>query len=203
MAAGDVVDYQISLCPPWLLAQYGEAWQLAFGLAKDSIAEGARESVVQRFIRHSSADALAFHGRQVGIFRAPGESTEQYRTRLTQTWQAWSKAGTPAGILLQLEPAGITNAEIFEGVSVDPSVPSSWATWYLRVHEPHPFTPPITYGSGGTYGGGALYGFGNATAIEYARAVIRKWQPAHALCTGIVVEFSSPACEVRLPVPWL
>lgn len=200
MAAGDLVDHQLSLCPPWLLERYGEALQLVLGLAKDAIAEGAREAVVQRFVRHCAADALKHHGSERQIFRAPGESLEAYRTRLIQAWEAWSKAGTAAGILLQLEPAGVTNATITEGASIDPAVTSSWAKWYLTAHEPHPFTPPITYGSGHVYGDEALYGFGDDHAIAYVRAVIRKWQPAHVLCTGVLVEFSIPLINVRLPV---
>lgn len=200
MATGDIVDYQLSLCPPWLLDLYGEALELVLGLMKDALAEGAREAVVQRFVRFCAADALRYHGDQVQILRAPGETTEQFRARLLRAWSAWSKAGTGGGILLQLEPVGIGSATITEGASVDPSVTSSWAKWYLTVHEPHPFTRPITYGSGHTYGDGALYGFGDDFAIAYVRAVIRKWQPAHVLCTGVVVEFSAPLIDVRLPV---
>lgn len=202
MARGDIVDHQLAHCPPWLLAKYGEALELALGLAKDAIAEGARWAVAQRLVLHCGADALQLHGRQLGIFRAPGETTAQYRERLARGWEAWRWAGTARGILEQLEPVGILDAEIFEAVSVDPSVASSWATWYLRVHEPHPFTPPITWGDGHTWDDGWLWGFGDDAALAYVRAVIRKWQPAHVLCTGVVVEFSSPATEVRLPVPW-
>lgn len=201
MAAGDVVDYQLSLCPPWLLEVYGEALQLVLGLAKDAIAEGAREAVVQRFIAYCSADALPLHGGQVQIFRAPGEMVEQYRVRLAQAWRAWSKAGTAAGIALQLEPAGLTSVTFHEGDSIDPDVAASWAKWWLEVSEPHPFTPPITYGSGRTYGDGALYGFGDDHAIAYVRAVIRKWQPSDVLCTGVLVHFSVPLIDIRLPVP--
>ncbi len=202
MAQGDVVDYQVSLAPTWLQKGYGEALMLVFGLVADATAEGAREAVAQRFIRFCAADALGLHGKQVQILRAPGETTEQYRVRLQQAWDAWSKAGTGGGILLQLEPAGIVSATIHEGDSIDPDVPDSWAKWWLEVNEPHPFTPPITYGSGRTYGDGALYGFGDDHAIAYVRAVIRKWQPAHVLCTGVLVHFTTPPIDVRLPVPW-
>lgn len=202
MALGDVKDFVQSLAPTWLSKGFGEALMLMFGLIADAHAEGAREATAQRFILHCAADALNLHGKQVQILRAPGETTEQFRARLAAAWEAWSKAGTGGGILLQLEPAGVTSATIHEGDSIDPDVPASWAKWWLEVSDPHPFTPPITYGSGRRYGDGALYGFGDGSAIAYTRAVIRKWQPAHVLCTGVLVHFSAPAIDIRLPVPW-
>jgi hypothetical protein len=196
----DAKDYQLAIAPTWLLGPWGEALMLALGLAKDATIEGAREAAVQRFVRYCAADALDEHGEERQILRAPAELLEQYRARLILAWDAWERAGTPGGILAQLVPVGIEHAEVLEGVSADPSIPSSWAKWYLRVHEPHPFTPPIVYGDGREYGDGALYGFGNDFAIAYTRAVVRKWNAAHAHCTGIVIEFSDPAIDVRLPV---
>lgn len=202
---GDFVQNEEANSPPWLLGKYGEAWGIVMGLFADAHAEGAREAVVQRFVRLCAADALDEHGEERQILRAPGEDVEAFRQRLILAWDAWEKAGTPGGILEQLVPVGIENAEVIEGVSIDPSTPSSWAKWYLRVHEPHPFTPPILYGaapagSGRDYDSGALYGFGDAAALEYVRAVVRKWNAAHAQCTGIVVELSGPpSYEFRLP----
>lgn len=199
---GSFADYQLSLAPPWLLGPYGEAWHLVLGFVKDAHAEGAREAVVCRFLPYAPLDALDEHGRDRQILRAPGEPIESFRARLLTAWQAWAKAGTGGGILLQLEPAGIVSATITEGASIDPSEASTWAKWYLTVHEPHPFTPPIVWGDGHLWGDGWLWGFADDTAIAYARAIIRKWQPAHVLCTGVLVEFSTPPTSVRLPVPW-
>lgn len=55
---GSHADYQLSLCPPWLLAAWGEAWHLVQGLVKDSHAEGAREAVAMRFVPFAPLYAL-------------------------------------------------------------------------------------------------------------------------------------------------
>lgn len=195
----DVKDYVRAIAPPWLLAAYGEALLLVLGLIGDAHGEGTREAVALRFVDAAPLDALDDHGADRQIARAPGEGLEAFRQRLLQAWDAWALAGTGAGILLQLEPAGITSATIVEGASADPSVPSTWATWYVRVHEPHPFVAPFLWGAGRDWGDGWLWGFGAPDVIEYARAIVRKWRPAHAHSTGIVVEFSSPTVDVRIP----
>lgn len=197
---GDAKEYQLAISPTWLLDSRGEAWGIALGLLKEAHIEASRESVVQRFVPWCAADALDEHGSERQIPRAPGEGVEQYRQRLIGAWNAWEQAGRPAGILAQLVPVGIGNAEVVQGVSADPSTPSTWGTWYLRVHEPHPFTPPIYYGAGRTYGDGALYGFGSDFALAYTRAVVRKWNASHAKCTGVVVEFAGVGTDIRFAV---
>lgn len=196
----DVKDYVQALMPTWLLGPMGEALTLVYGLIADAHAEGTREAVALRFVDFAPLDSLDDHGSDREILRAPGEGLEAFRARLMQAWDAWAQAGSPGGILLQLGPAGVAAAVLVEGASIDPEIPASWGRWYLDVSEPHPFTPPVVWGGGQEWGDGWLWGFGDATALEYVRRVIRKWEPARTLCTGIRIEFSSPATFVRLPV---
>jgi hypothetical protein len=67
--------------------------------------------------------------------------------------------------------------------------PMTWATWFLDVSPPHGFTAPQAWGAF-TWGDGALWGFGNAELMEFTRRVIRKWQPAHVRCLGVLVRFA-------------
>lgn len=203
---GDAKEYQLALSPPWLLGTYGEAWMLVMGLLKEAHIEASREAVVQRFVTYCAADGLDEHGQERQIPRAPGETVEQYRARLMLAWEAWQRAGTPAGILLQLTPAGVTNASIVEHASIDPSISSSWAVWHMVVEMPHPFVDPVILGpapvgSGRRLGDGSLLGFGSAHAIEYVRAVIKKWNAVHTTCTGLAIYDTTMTYTRRLPVP--
>lgn len=202
---GDGATYTLAISPPWLLGPYGEGWGLVMGLLKEARAEGAREAVLQRFVQLCAKDALDEHGSERQIPRAPGETLPQYRGRLAIAWDAWEKAGTPAGVLEQLAPAGIESVTLTEGASIDPSVASTWAKWYLTVGNPHPFTDPIILGptpvgSGRLMGDGWLMGFADGTAIAYTRVIVRKWGAAHAICTGISIIDTGGTYSRRLPV---
>jgi hypothetical protein len=220
--AGDCKTYQLALCPPWLLGAQGEAWELIQGLIKDAHAEGTREAVALRFIPYCPLDALAVHSAERQIERAPGEEIEIFRARLRGAWDAWSKAGTEEGILMQLAAAGITTADAVEGMTEwgggftwgDGTIwgyvhvgvtwgsfvwgeetwgeflgPMTWARWFLIVEPPHPFTPPQLWGAGWLWGDATRWGFGNDALMEFVRRVIRKWQPAHVVCLGVLVRF--------------
>lgn len=203
---GDAKEYQLAISPPWLLGPYGEGWMIFQGLLKEAHIEGAREALVQRFVLLCAADALDLHGEERQILRAPGETLEQFRARLAISWDAWMKNGTPGGVLEQLAPVGIVDATITEGASIDPSMPSTWATWYLTIRPPHPFTDPIVIGlppvgSGRAVGDGWLVGFATDAAIAYTRAVIAKWGAAHGLCTGAEIYDTTGTYTRRLPIP--
>jgi hypothetical protein len=227
---GDFKEYELANSPPWLLELWGEAWALVQGLFADAHAEGTREAVALRFVVHAPLDALDEHGADRQILLAPGEALEQFRTRLRQAWDAWAKAGTGGGILLQLEAAGIVSATIYEGpprwdgfewgdgtlwgtrVGFTTAPAQSWgsftwgsytwgpramnwANWVLVIHEPHPFSPPASWGQR-TWGDGWLWGFSTPAPIEYTKAIVRKWQPAHVRNVGVVVEFQAGASSV-------
>jgi hypothetical protein len=109
------VDYILTdLAPPWLLTPEGQQWLRVKGRAADTLAARARESVKTRFVAECPDDALVKHGRDRQLVRATGESLASYRARLVGAWDAWMQAGTPAGIISQLNALGYSSVAVFE-----------------------------------------------------------------------------------------
>ncbi len=96
--------YQPSILPAWLQGPNGLAYAGVLGALKDEISNGARYAAVAGMpYAGQQADTLAAIGRERGLPRYPSETDAQYQGRLLGAWEAWERAGTPLGIMLQLE----------------------------------------------------------------------------------------------------
>ena len=184
-------EWQPTVAPAWIDAQ----WSEAFGLAKDSVADIATQAVKSRLIATCPTDAIVPIGNDRGLERVPGETTASYRARLVGAWEAYAWAGTAKGILDQLAIAGYSNVRILENESIGGSDadPSKWWRFIVRILQPHPFGDGSTiprYGDGTTYGGGRTYGGIPIAARDLIRRIIRKWKPAHARCLRVEVVLS-------------
>lgn len=97
-------EYQPSILPAWLQGPNGLTYAGVLGSLKDDISNGARYAATAGMpYSGQQPDVLAAIGYERGLPRYPSETDAQYQGRLLGAWEAWERAGTPLGILLQLE----------------------------------------------------------------------------------------------------
>lgn len=104
--------YQQSTAPTFLAQPYGSAFMYALGYAKDVLLDRLKQSILARFPLYAPVDALSATGFERGIFRGPNEGQAAYAGRVANAWNAWAFAGTPYGILSQLNSAGYPDVAI-------------------------------------------------------------------------------------------
>lgn len=95
--------YQPSILPAWLQNQAGLDWAAVLGNLKDRVLNGVRTAAISGMPLVGPVDALPAIGYERQLVRGISETDEQYALRLWGAWEAWKRAGTPLGILLQLE----------------------------------------------------------------------------------------------------
>jgi len=97
-------QYQPSILPAWLQNQAGLDWAGVLGNLKDMVSNAARgAAVVGMPYAGGPSDALVAIGFERQLQRGISESDAAYAERLRLAWDAWKRAGSALGILLQLE----------------------------------------------------------------------------------------------------
>lgn len=181
--------------PPWHAGDWGRRWWQGFGTMLDGVLQGVQRAMWARFPSKAPEDALPLLGRARGGFeQSPGESTDQFRSRLLKAWRLWQMAGTGAGIIYAFNLLGLSNVSIREALNS-----STWGRytgtakqrWFtVIVDQPHPFGTDFSfrYGDGTTYGSGKLYGAtGDVRMFEIMRRLVRLLKPAHAHCPEVII----------------
>lgn len=183
--------------PAFIAGPVGRAWSAAWGVMQDAIAEGARQAARVRWLSTCPEDALAYHGEALGWPQAPGETADEYRTRLLKSWHLAEWRGTEKGLLDAYSLIGLTNVEVFEaftpgwGRHVGHDERARWINIVIRA--PHPFGSDFDarYGDGSLYGDGTLYGVdGDPRLIELVRRIARDMSPAHAHVEWVAIVLS-------------
>ncbi len=190
--ADNFAEYAKEYAPPWLLGTWGERFLSVIGEAKDAKTALAREACKARMSELAPADALVRIGADRVVLQAPGETDAAFRARLLLAFDIWMANGTEAGLkTYHLTPAGIVNVVLTEDQDVAGAF-GHWARFLIDVFPPHPFVAPIEWGSGEVYGEGTgvRWGFGDDTAVDYTRAVTRRWKPSHTRCLGVRIRWS-------------
>ena len=113
-------DWQAKIpqAPPWFLRPRGAAWLRAHGKIKDFFVARAKEAAKVSLPTYAPADALVEIGSERQIDQGLAESDASYRVRLRDAWDAWLRAGTTKGMLLQLKasgfPMGVNGAHVMQ-----------------------------------------------------------------------------------------
>src|ERR1700759_247296 len=107
--------YQPAIAPGFLKRPYGNAWETAFGIVKDYLADIAKQGIQQRFAAQAQADALSLIGAERGIPQGVNESPATYVASLINAWSEWQLAGTPWSILGLLAFLGYSNVYLVTG----------------------------------------------------------------------------------------
>ncbi len=96
-------QYQPSILPAWLQGPNGLAYAGVLGKLKDQISDNAKAAATVGMPTAARPDALPVIGFERQLVRGPAESDAQYAERLRTAFDAWALAGTPLGMLLQIE----------------------------------------------------------------------------------------------------
>ncbi len=96
-------EYQPSILPAWLQDINGTNYAGVLGRLKDTVSNYARAAAVGGMPAECIAGLLPAIGYERQLPRGPAESEAHYRERLRTAWEAWRRAGTPLGMLLQFE----------------------------------------------------------------------------------------------------
>lgn len=183
---------EAGIIPAPIAGAWGQKWQQALGVIADAIAEGARQAARARWIATCPDDALALHGKSLGWEQAPGETTEEYRARLLQSWHLAEWAGTAKGITDAFAAIGmgVDVVDTFNSayVRADAGVPERYH-WFWVIVRTHPFGTDFAFRWGdGTTWGAKTYGVnGDPRLIELMRRIVRKMKPATGFCEWIIV----------------
>jgi hypothetical protein len=95
--------YQPSILPAWLQGPNGLAYAGALGSLKDTLGNYVRAAATAGCPLATMPDALPAIGYERQLIRGPAETDAQYAERLRTAFDAWGMAGTPLGMLLQIE----------------------------------------------------------------------------------------------------
>lgn len=143
------------------------------GYAADKLAELATFAVGVRHVANCPDDAIPYHGRDRRLIRGPSESASSFRLRLFRAWDAWSQAGSVAGVVSQLQAylGKTTDPVILE--SQDAGVPAR-STWWSRFWVILPI------------GSHDYVGSIPADDQEALKRIIDQFRPADQICDQVV-----------------
>src|SRR5437016_3183615 len=101
--AANLTAFLQQLPIPWLVGNTnGKNWAAATGSVLDDQVSQIKQAIKARMTLLAPADALPHIAHERGLIQGPTESNTAFALRLQDAWRAWSYAGTPLGILLQL-----------------------------------------------------------------------------------------------------
>lgn len=184
-------DAVSKLVPGWLQEHWGERLVGYVALLMDVTTVGLGEALRAPWLREETSpdDVLPLVGNERRLPQYPGETNDQYRARLIDSWNAWAVAGNQSAVVSQLEAAfpGIT-VEIKRNDDWDwDGDPDNWSRFWVIIHN-HPWTASPGWGAGGTWGDGGVRGL-SATReeIRTLRSIIQQWKAAESLNPWIII----------------
>lgn len=193
-------DWALEVIPAIIAGPVGQKWQQAMGLLADALAEGARQAARARWISTCPEDALELHGVSMGWTRAPGESAEEFRARLSLNWHLQEWRGTEKGIKDAFAALGFPNVDVWDTFNspmtrADGLLPERYRWFWVIVRAPHPFGTDFSCRMGdGTLIGAAPAGSGKLIGVngdprlfETLRSVVASMKPAHAWAEWIAI----------------
>lgn len=221
---GFLAFYQ-SIAPPWLQRPVALRLLTALSELHDEATQQAKEAVEARFPSRAPDGALPYIGLDRDLEQGVGESTTNYRARLANAWELWSRAGTLRGLATALRTLGI-DARCDDWVTWTPQgkwgdegtiwiVPgrqwpqqargwaSAWVVFDLYRHaggltsRRRGADPTFRRGPSGTNREARGLRV-PAVFIERIRTTVAKWKPAHACMEGLLCILSDGHwCDVR------
>lgn len=167
------------------------------GVLMDFTMEAATQAVRANWVSDSigpAADGLTAIGDEYSLPKYPRETNSEYELRLERAWEDWPTAGHEDTILGQLEAAGFPGAEIYYATDWPlTGLPDWWSQfWIFFPAGTHTVTGAGPVVGGFTVGDGSSVGVVGLSLQDIAaiRAIIKKFKPAHYICSGVVFEIS-------------
>jgi hypothetical protein len=209
------------ISPPWLAQGAGQRIMYLPGVLTDALTQAALDGVKARFPGYGTPEALTYIGADRQIVRGPNEPDDSYVTRLRIWLDSWRHAGSPYGLLPQLEglsaPAvdtwrtvdnssnwhWIDAGDTSQTISVLHVSPHNWnwdgdttdwaRFWAITYRTPKASWYEGTWGDGDKWGNNAKTWGLNMTPseIKALRAVCRNFKAAHSTLLWIIVSFDT------------
>jgi len=184
-------EYELESGPPWLQGENGARWATGNGLMKDAIAQSAFEAVRAGRLASAPADDVPMQGENRAIEQFAGETTEEYKSRLRETWTLWSQAGTRPVMEAAISSIGYERFAIRESFDwLHGFDQAKWWLFWVIINQPHPFHISFLWGDTTTWGASTWGIAGAADKLLALKQSIRKWKPAHSLCEHIIILIS-------------
>lgn len=188
--ASPYVSYVRSRTPPWLSGYWGSALMDSIATMMDVVLTGAIDAIDCRYIRRTTIDALTYAGEDRMMGQAPGETTEEYRTRLSKARYYWSNAGTTAGLIEALSDVGLT-VIVIEGLDIGGSAKWHHFEVYITDYPSDFYTPTWTWGqtvpSTTVWGAGRTWGGISRQAVEFLQQMVRNFKPCYSRNTKLAL----------------
>lgn len=195
----------------WAQQYLGQRYMGTVGLLGDLVAEGARQTFLQRLpgSPDQAEDSLNQSGADAGLFRYRGESLSSWRARVGDPWEQHEQSGSDRDLLREVDVWGsiVYPSTWVDGVSY--LLEASNGSFYLLIPAGLlPWTGPHAYDDGGlvydgigSYDDGSTYDDaaikyddptllfdvrGNPEDVATLRAILKRFRPARSKYTIIV-----------------
>jgi hypothetical protein len=207
MAKATLRDMAVSIVPPWLQDDVGNAILRSCGMVLDALVARTVEGVKLRFPEVTTYTAFGYIGNDRRIERGPGQTNAGYSAQLLNAIPTWKNAGAGRTILSQMRAYfapddGPPMRLVMDGTTardfnlwhvVDPTTgyvtrskisPATWKwglnrRWYgWAIIDVSGIWVLDYWGDPGDWGDGGVWG-SNATQefVASLNAILKKWSP--------------------------
>ena len=115
------------LVPWWMLNQWGYGYLYSIAQVGDLLIQQAVEAARLGFPTHCQEEALAYHGRDRGVRRAPGESRASFVARLLAWRTTAKKIGSADAIVRAVQSYALGTL----GTTPSVTLVTNTGTWYV------------------------------------------------------------------------
>jgi len=206
-------EYQASLIPAAPNDPLTD-YQTVLGSKKDDVISADKTAIKDRFIQTATSDALPHLGINANTPKPELMTDDQYRNKLSKTWDRWISSGTPNRMILDIQELGFVNVGIVPVWTlvgpntyintltipeINPGFVNSWGAFWIVIGKPNGFTI-INWGQFNW--GEAAFGdvSGDRTLLARLVSIIKQMKPAWTSCRGII--FMQGAANVWDQINW-
>ncbi len=197
MASPNFREWLRSFATSWLSGDLSAPWtDIVHGNSADLYEQSLAIAHRMGWMLDSESpdDVLPLLAQERGLPRYIHETAADHRERIHNAWDLYSRAGTEAVILEQIEAAGYPGARIYTAANWPTRNPDGgWSQFWVyfpigshQITSPGPLVGSFTVGDG-TYVG--PIGITSAE-IKELRAIIRKWKPSRWVCPEMIFQIS-------------
>lgn len=175
----------------------GELSLIADMMASWSVQSGRAPNFTDPY---QPVDALALLGDERLSPRYAIDTDATYRARLRNAWERWKQGGSEIGLKAELAAYGLT-AEVKLNNEWDwDGNAANWSRFWVVLHD-HPWLPPAELGEPGPVLDGTTTLGSTATPeeVDTVRKIVRRWKPAHMVCSHIILVFDETAWASTQP----
>lgn len=192
MARKTFQQYAAELSPTVLQGEVGQRFVAGtLGLFFDLLAERVVQSVRARLMNSADQplDAVALLAEERMSPRYPADTDATHLTRVRSAWDRWAQAGSEAALVAELAAYGV-QASITLDSDWNWDGTAYWSRFWVII-DVHLWSYPPDLGDPGLVLDGTWTLGSTATPeeVDTVRRIVRRWKPAHMICSHIAVVF--------------